>query len=702
MNGEKFRFNERKIIKMKKFSSKTAKEQDTELTAEELKLRAEQRKRATRKKRKKLVKTLAVLLVIALVIGFAVWKFFDLKRREVAASNLTTYTVTRRTITEKLSATGTLKPADSYTITSKVKGDILEAYFEEGDEVQKDQVLYVIDSGDMDSTIRQRRMSLDKAKKNLTELQEQRSELSAKSDLSGVVQKLYVEVGDTVQKGGTIADIVDNENMLIDLPFHATHADLMETGTELTVVIQGSGERLAGTVKKKATITGINEFGAPTREVTVLVKNPGGLSKNTKATAEYNGDITSTDSANFYYNVEEKLTAQYGGEILTLNIKEGGKVTDGQVVMTFDPEDLEDKIKDAEDNLETAQMNYDDTLDSLSNYEITAPITGTVVEKNYNVGESIDTTGGNATVAIIYDLSALTFDMNIDELDIFSIEKGQEVTVTSDAFNDIFYGQITKISKVGSTSSGTTVYPVTVTITDSEALEKLLPGMNIDAEIIVNRSENVLAIPTSAVARGNTVKVVKNPEALKKDDKASDKNKATTGNSGIVSGNMPQSQNNPSSDSSTRPAMNIPEGNPFGNGDTKSENNPFGSGMTMPENMPSKNGENGTSGRGEIQMPAVYGTAPAETEYETVRVTVGISDDDFVEIVSGLSEGDVVIIEQNRTSASGFGMMGMGGMPSGGMMGMGGGMSSGGMMGGGMPSGGMSGRGQSGGMPGGR
>ncbi|MBR3994641.1 MAG: HlyD family efflux transporter periplasmic adaptor subunit [Clostridia bacterium] len=694
---------------MTKISSKTTKEQGAGLTAEEAKLRAEQRKRAARKKRKKLVKTLAVLLVIALVIGFAVWKFFDLKRREVAASNLTTYTVTRRTITEKLSATGTLKPADSYTITSKVKGDILEAYFEEGDEVQKDQVLYVIDSGDMDSTIRQRRMSLDKAEKNLSELQEQRKELSAKSDLSGTVQKLYVEVGDTVQKGGAVADIVDNENMLIDLPFHAIHADSMEIGTVITVIVEGNGERLSGTVKKKATITGINEFGAPTREVTVLVKNPGGISKNTRASAEYSGDITSTDSANFYYNIEEKLTAQYGGEILTLNINEGGKVTDGQVIMTFDSEDLEDRIKDAEDSLETAQMNYDDTLDNLSDYEITAPIAGTVVEKNYNVGESIDITGGNATVAIIYDLSALTFDMNIDEIDIFSIQKGQEVTITSEARDgEVFFGEITKISKVGTTLNGVTTYPVTVTITDENALSSLLPGMNIDAEIIVNRSENVLAIPTGAVARGNTVKVVKNPDALKEDDKTSNTDKSTSTNSGTTSENMPQTQNRPSSDSSDRPAMNIPqggfpegstfgdggtkpEGNPFGNGETESENNSFGSGMTMPENMPSKEGISGTSGRGEMQMPAVYGTAPAETEYETVRVTVGISDDDFVEIVSGLSEGDIVIVEQNRnTSSSAMGMMGMGGMPSGGMMGMGGGM----------PSGGMSGRGQSGGMPG--
>ena len=80
-----------------------------------------------------------------------------------------------------------------------------------------------------------------------------------------------------------------------------------------------------------------------------------------------------------------------------------------------------------------------------------------------------------------------------------------------------------------------------------------------------------------------------------------------------------------------------------------------------------------------------YGTADIDAEYEEVRVTVGISDDDFVEITSGLNVGDVVIVDNaNRASSStnmGYGMMGGGMMP-------------GGMMGGGMP-GGMSGMGGS-------
>jgi len=689
--------------------SKKAKKEDKDagLTEEEKRLREEQRKRAARKKRKKLIKTGIILLIILGVIGFIVWKFIDIKRREEAANTLVTYTVERRTITEKLSATGTLQPVDSYTVTAKVRGDIIAAYFEEGDEVKKDDVLYVIDSDDMSSTVRQREMSLEKAKKTLKDLKEKRSELEASSDLTGTILKLYVEEGDTVQKGSVIADIVDNESMLIDIPFHADHAAMMGPGTAVTLIIDGSGERLGGTVTEVSSITETNPYGAPIRDVTVRVSNPGGIDKTTKAIAECGSDITSTDISTFYYNVEEQLTAEYGGEIKTLNIKEGGRVYDGQIVIVFDEDSLEDQIKDAEDNLETAQMNYDDTIDTLGDYEIKAPITGTVVEKGFNVGESIDVTTGNATVAIIYDLSALTFDMAIDELDIFSIKKGQVVEVTSEALSDVFYGEITKISKVGTVINGTTTYPVTVTITDSAALEKLLPNMNVDAEVTVNRVENVLAIPTGAVARGGTVKVIKDPEAVIKyqEEKAAQQSKNSKDKAAVntekknsqttktpvdkVNGHsedMPAIGTN----GNTRPDMPTPEGTampdiPEGVIPAESDTNkaPFGT-------------DNGS--RDDMQRPAVYGSAPADTEYESIRIETGISDDDFIEVISGLEEGDMVIIEQNQASNSGFGMMGMG-MPGMGGMPPGGGMPGGGMPGGGMSGGGANRGGMGGGMP---
>lgn len=590
---------------------------DTGLTDEEIRIRAEQRRRANRKKRKKLLKSLVIVIIVLAIAGLAFSRYLKIKEAEKQAGSLNTYTVSRRDIEEVLSATGTLMPADEYTVSASVRGDILSAPFEEGDDVQEGDILYVVDSSDMDSSLHSRQVSLKNARKKYEELLEDRSKLITYSEYDGVITKLYVEEGDTVRKDQVIADIVDKDTMLIDLPFFTFDVENLNIGDKITLYINETNENLSGEISEISALTDVSSFGATTRKLTIKVKNPGGITKNTTATGSYNADITSTDSGSFYYNVEEQILAEYDGEIESLNIFEGQWVSSGVAVLSLCDEDLEDLIEDAADALETAQKNYDDTLENIGDYTITAPISGTVVEKSFNAGESIDVTSGSKIAAIIYDLSSLTFDMNIDELDIFSIEKGQPVTVTTEAYSGRkFYGEITKISKVGSTISGTTVYPVTVTITDKEALEALLPGMNIDAEIIINKSENVIAVPTGAVARGNTVKLIKNQ-------------------------NVSDEQSENTQDNTERPAIN--EG--------------------MPE-VPN------AEGRPVMNTQSLYGTAPGDTEYEIIKVETGISDEDFIEITQGLSEGDIVIVENSQVSSGGlYGMMGMMGQMRGAPMG---------------------------------
>ena len=178
-----------------------------------------------------------------------------------------------------------------------------------------------------------------------------------------------------------------------------------------------------------------------------------------------------------------------------------------------------------------------------------------------------------------------------------TVEVGQTVNITSDAkAGQTYTGVVTKVSVVGNTSGGTTTYPVTVRIDETDGLR---PGMNVDAEIVLSSADDVLAIPSLAVNRGDTV---------------------------LVTSDSPSAAN--------ALEQEAPEG------------------------------------------------------YAYVQVTTGVSDDSYIEITSGLQEGDTVAYR--RTASSGSDMM-MSGMPGGDM---GGGMPGGG---GGMPSGGPGGGGPGGG-----
>ena len=196
------------------------------------------------------------------------------------------------------------------------------------------------------------------------------------------------------------------------------------------------------------------------------------------------------------------ITAQVSGKISGLSLLAGDTVTDGQRICTITGDAVDNQIETARINLSNASTSVENAQDTLDNYNITAPISGTVVTKNAKAGDKIEG-GSDGTLCVIYDLSYLEMTMNIDELDISQVEVGQTVQITADAVEGKTYtGVVTEVSVAGTTSGGITTYPVTVRIDETDGL---LPGMNVDAEIILSSQEDVLAIPSAAVNRGNTV-----------------------------------------------------------------------------------------------------------------------------------------------------------------------------------------------------
>ena len=82
---------------------------------------------------------------------------------------------------------------------------------------------------------------------------------------------------------------------------------------------------------------------------------------------------------------------------------------------------------------------------------------------------------------------------------------GQSVQVTADAVPDKTYtGTVTRVSMKGTSSGGTTTYPVKVRIDETEGLR---PGMNANAEIVVAQAKNTLTVPNAAIVRGGYVLV---------------------------------------------------------------------------------------------------------------------------------------------------------------------------------------------------
>ena len=536
-------------------------------------------KKPGKKRRWKKFAVAGVALVVAAGVG---WQMLSPGQSSAAAAtSYTTAEVTRMDVSSSITGSGTLEAADSYSVTTLIEGSILTADFEEGDEVEEGTILYTIDSSDASNSLEQAEISLNQAQRSYNNQLESQEDLTITAPVAGQVYSIDVEVGDDVTAGETVATIRDSQTMSLEVSFPADDASSFYVGQSATVTLDSTFETLTGTISKISGTDTVLTGNVIVRTVTIDVSNPGGLSTEQTASAAV-GTATSTASGTFTYKEEETVTAQVSGEVSSIRVSEGDQVSSGQTLIVLTSDDLDDSLQSASESLRNAEISLENQYENLDDYTITSPIKGTIVDKNYNAGE---TTEANQVLCTIYDLSYLTMTLSVDELDIASIEVGQSVSIVADAVEDTTYtGTVTKVSVAGTSSGSATTYPVTIRIDETDGL---LPGMSVDATIELASAEDVLAIPSAALNRGDTV---------------------------LVTADSPSAAN-------------------------------------------------GT---------LVESTAEDGEDYYSVEVTTGVSGDDYIEIVSGLQEGDTVAYIPTSSSSSEMGMMG--GMPGG----MGGGMPGGG------------------------
>ena len=501
---------------------------------------------------------------IAVVAAAAVLVAVIVPRKSRSASADLAYTqekLGRRDIVNVYDGSGTINAADAYTVKSLVTGTVLTADFELGDTIQKGDVLYVIDSSDVEGDLESAQLSVSQAQRSYDDAADARN---VRTKIGGEVSSFAVAAGDAVQAGQTVATVRDTSVMLLAVDFPAAEAQSFAVGQAAQVMPDTTFEVLNGTIRSVSGADPSGDASLMTCTVTIAVPNAGSLTTAQAAVAQVNG-VSSLNSAHFAYQREETVVAAASGTVSELCVREGSTVRQNDVLLRITGKDLDKQAQNAADNLRSAELRMSSAERNISHYTIDAPISGTIVDKKVKAGDKLsanDTAMQN--LCTIYDMSYLEMKLNVDELKIRSLEVGQEVEITADAVpGETYKGVISSILVAGTTANGSTSYPVTVRIDD---MGELLPGMNATAKITTASVKNVLALPNAALVRGSYVLVTK--------DSPSAANAETS--------------------------------------------------MTAPDG------------------------------YVYVKVATGISDDDYIEVKSGLQEGDTIAYDNSSVSATDF------------------------------------------------
>ena len=159
-------------------------------------------------------------------------------------------------------------------------------------------------------------------------------------------------------------------------------------------------------------------------------------------------------------------------------------------------------------NLELAELSLESAELNLEKAEIVAPFDGVVGAITISEGQEVSAATMAAPAITLIGTSEIEMRGSIDEIDIATVQPGQEANILLDALpDDEIEGRVAFISPIGTTLIGVVSYDTTITLENPVA--ELRDGMSATAEIIIERRDDVLLIPNRYI-RGT----LENPKVL--------------------------------------------------------------------------------------------------------------------------------------------------------------------------------------------
>lgn len=583
-------------------------------------------------------KTVRTVVVLAVIAGAGLFGLKAYIQKQAESSDSESYSravVTRGAMEETVYGTGTTSARNQTNVLAGADGTLTDLRVSVGDEVKAGDILAVLTNADLDDEITDLEFDLWELDDTILDTGVGSKVTAVEAPAAGRVMAIYAGVGDDAlavfRREGALAIISTDGRMKVELSdvdasagvalndkltvtgedftAEGTVVDLTRQGTSLTLTIQDDSLPMGASVAV-ATMDGVS-LGTATLEVN-----------------------------------KPMAVSSYGGTIESVHTQVGKNVKRGETLFKLTDSPITLKLENLRLQRETANKSLEEAKEQRENLIVIAPCDGTIATLNVSEGDEI--TNG-ALIGSILEGEDMNLTIAVDELDVVEVAVGQKVKITVDALSDAeMDGEVYKIAPVGSNSGGVTTYDVELTF--DAAGSGVRSGMNATGEITVASTDDTLYVPVEALMTigDATYLMVENGDGQ---------------------------------------TAAIPD---FG-GMTLPDNADFG-GMTPPDGAPTDaTGDTAeTSDSGETAQRRGRGDfAAQQTEQESsnaftkavaavktwlyegvnndtqqvsgslVKVETGMQNDDYVEILSGVSEGDIVLYTGSSSDSSSGMMMGM-------------------------------------------
>lgn len=504
-----------------------------------------------------------------------------------------------------------------------------------------------------------------------------RSDLNVYAPINGSIFDIKVSVGDNINSNTIFATVTDTVSYEVELPFSAKILD--EEIQDVKVFYKNN--RMDSEIISIADYTYKDRFGNEMVDILLSFTTNIALPEKDVVEGTVYLEFLSYHSKSDelpYYADTESIKSDATGEILELFLVEKQTVSAGDLVAIIDGEtidnatesleiqveSLEDQITNINETIETYYENIDSYYDDIADinddiadliedisdindsieeekegYEtanIIAEYDGIISGLKVAIGDSVNT---NTNLFTLVSLETPSMVVAIDELDIAQLEIGQEAEIVIDALTNTeatpVTAIVTNIAMEGNYQGGVTTFDVTVKLLDP--VDGLKLSMNATATIYIDKSEDTLYIPIEAVTiqGGKSYVYVADESAT-----STPVENQTLGNDSAESGQQPAGGQQGSGGRAPGSKFNT-------------ENMTEEQKAAMEERL-AANGMNleDVQGQAQSDSESVSDIADYYMGTRLVEVSTGIYNELYIEILSGLELGDVVVLPPLYTSAS--------------------------------------------------
>lgn len=504
-----------------------------------------------KRKRKRLAISVVALILAAAIAVCAVFAFSGKSKKSQSYSYVRTTTLSKGTLENSISATGTVESAKASNVTTSLEYTVKNVNVAVGDKVSEGDVICTLDTSELEEQIEREESSLESSKKQAQSayssakssrdkakaaLDESKENLNEAKTAANDAKSPYTKAKNAVSSYQSAYNKALTANNNAGAKYASSQSEYNKAVSKFKT---GKISASALIEKAKAYMSAVQGYSGGCQkgsyDISGSSQSTQSQSVSQQSASDSTANVSSSSTAVTIDQTADEICAGVKNTVYALTgssisytsktgtlytlAEKAESLSSAKTVANYDSlyssytsakseydtakqeyEQAQESLEQAETQLETAKTQLSDasTSDTLSQLEsklkectLTAGQDGTVTALNATVGSSVN--ASMSAVATISDLDKLKVSITVEEADINNATLGMSCYISSDASDDTVGGTLTQIDPVAG-DSGSFGAEVTV---DGES--DLRVGMNASVELLVSSKENVYQVPIDAV-----------------------------------------------------------------------------------------------------------------------------------------------------------------------------------------------------------